>query len=674
MPTGDGILARARAHIGEKYEHGIAPKDDPDWKGPWDCAEFASWLVFQESGVLYGCPDDVAPAKSDAYTGRWQEDSARKGLRIPVEQAAATPGAMLLRYPPSGGGMGHIAVSDGRGGTVEAMGRRYGVLKGQVAGRRWDTGVLVPGVDYAASGRRVPTPGPAVLFARNLPNMGGEAVKAIQRALKAKGFDPSGIDGDFGEATAQAVQAFQEAQGLVPDGEVGPETAKLLGVNLPGLAGAVAEVVVKGVVGANPLIAVATAVLPSIARTLAGDPGGSAAAAVSRAVAEVAGASDPDAARQRLAENPQLQATLQIRLAEIAAERDRDRTAAEATTRKDVAAADTARRDDEIRALTAQLDDVKNARSSAIDLVKAGGPSAWGPILVSTIVTVGFFAILFLFVTVLIVGKPVEGDQTFFQIVNIAIGALTVAFSTVVTFWLGSSEGSRRKDQFAVAAQVDQNARERERSAENQAFVETMVDKAAAPQPVALPAAEAGPRGSNLKRCLEIVLGHEGGFSNHPSDNGGATRFGITRATLQDWRGKPVSEADVAALELDEAKEIYRTRYWNVMRCDDLPAGVDLLVFDFGVNAGPGTAARILQKTVGAEQDGSIGDATLGATRAMRPREIVEGFTRLKMERYRGLDDWPTFGRGWTARSDGVRVAALDMIAPAMLGPRPLAA
>jgi peptidoglycan hydrolase-like protein with peptidoglycan-binding domain len=273
MATGDGILARARAHIGERYEHGIAPKDDPDWKGPWDCAEFASWLVFQESGKLYGCPDNVAPAKSDAYTGRWQEDSARKGLRIPVEQAAATPGAMLLRYPPSGGGMGHIAVSDGRGGTVEAMGRRYGVLKGKVAGRRWDTGVLVPGVDYASSGRRVPTPGPAVLFARNLPNMGGEAVKAIQRALKAKGFDPSGIDGDFGEATAQAVQAFQEAQGLVPDGEVGPETAKLLGVNLPGLAGAVAEVMVKGVVGANPLLAVATAVLPSIARVLAGDPG-----------------------------------------------------------------------------------------------------------------------------------------------------------------------------------------------------------------------------------------------------------------------------------------------------------------------------------------------------------------------------------------------------------------
>lgn len=84
-------------------------------------------------------------------------------------EAAATPGALPLRYPPSGGGMGHVAVSDGRGGTVEAMGRRHGVLKGKVAGRRRDTGVLVPGIDYAPSGRPVPTPVPAVLSRATCP-------------------------------------------------------------------------------------------------------------------------------------------------------------------------------------------------------------------------------------------------------------------------------------------------------------------------------------------------------------------------------------------------------------------------------------------------------------------------------------------------------------------------
>ena len=69
MPTGEGILARARAHVGQQYRHGVVPKDDPNWKGPWDCAEFASWLVFQEGQLVYGCTDPkAAPGSADAYT------------------------------------------------------------------------------------------------------------------------------------------------------------------------------------------------------------------------------------------------------------------------------------------------------------------------------------------------------------------------------------------------------------------------------------------------------------------------------------------------------------------------------------------------------------------------------------------------------------------------------
>src|SRR5436189_6367945 len=122
---GERILQLGRKHIGEPYVLGaLAPKDNPKWKGPWDCAELASWLVFQAAGVLYGCASDSNdPASADAYTGYWARDAERLGVRISVEQAAQTPGVAVLRSPRPGA-VGHIAISDGRGGTVEAHSAR----------------------------------------------------------------------------------------------------------------------------------------------------------------------------------------------------------------------------------------------------------------------------------------------------------------------------------------------------------------------------------------------------------------------------------------------------------------------------------------------------------------------------------------------------------------------
>lgn len=236
--TGAGLLRRAREHIGEKYVNVQVPKDNPDWHGPWDCAEFISWLVYQEAGILYGCVDDnAAPAKADAYTGAWKADAERLGKLVSVEEAAATVGGILLRYPPSAGAMGHIVLCDGRGGTVEAKGARYGVVADTVQGRRWDTGVLVPGIAYEDSGKTIPVDAPASLYRRGAPNMSPAVITAIQEALQARGYNvgPDGADGDFGENTEQAVLAFQGAEGLTVDGEVGPETAAALGVSLDGL-------------------------------------------------------------------------------------------------------------------------------------------------------------------------------------------------------------------------------------------------------------------------------------------------------------------------------------------------------------------------------------------------------------------------------------------------------
>ncbi len=252
-PSGAGLLRRAREHIGEQYENCQVPKNDPDWRGPWDCAEFVSWLVYQEANELYGCVDDkAAPEKADAYTGAWKSDLERLGKRVSVEEAAATVGGIVLRYPPGPGEMGHIALCDGKGGTVEAKGKRYGVVADTVQGRAWDAGILIPGVSYGSAPPLKVNP-PAIIYAINAPNMDQSVITRIQEALAEKGYDPGQIDGEFGPNTQAAVLRFQEAQGMVVDGTIGPETAAALGVSLvrdTSPIGAVADG--KGPVGLLP--------------------------------------------------------------------------------------------------------------------------------------------------------------------------------------------------------------------------------------------------------------------------------------------------------------------------------------------------------------------------------------------------------------------------------------
>jgi len=231
MATGADMLTLAQTRIGEKYAHVQVPKNNPNWKGPWDCSEFMSWLVFQTAGILYGCLDDTAnPAVAKAFTGAWQTDSAKRGNRIPTDQAAGTLGAMLLRYPPQGG-MGHIVLCDGAGGTVEAMDTVHGLVASTVHGRRWDTGVLIPGVTYGTAGT-VNVTAPPRIYRQGAGGLDPNVVRAIQQALIAAGLDPGPADGVYGANTTAAVAAFQDVNGLVGDGEVGPLTAAKLGVTI----------------------------------------------------------------------------------------------------------------------------------------------------------------------------------------------------------------------------------------------------------------------------------------------------------------------------------------------------------------------------------------------------------------------------------------------------------
>jgi N-acetylmuramoyl-L-alanine amidase len=232
MLSGARLYDLAETRDGEKYVNICVPKNDPDWHGPWDCAEFMSWLVYQVSGRLYGCIDNAGnPRTVEAYTGAWKRDSAAIGTRIPWRRAAGIRGALLLRYPPAAGKMGHIAVSDGAGRTMEAMGVNFGVRHGVVAGRVWHTGVLIPWLEYGDSAT-LDLAEPANIYAEGVPGLNPVIVTAIQRALKQAGISPGPIDGDFGPKTAAAVATFQAMRGLIVDGQVGPQTATELGVAL----------------------------------------------------------------------------------------------------------------------------------------------------------------------------------------------------------------------------------------------------------------------------------------------------------------------------------------------------------------------------------------------------------------------------------------------------------
>lgn len=235
MATGTDLLRLAETRLGEKYVNVLVPKDNAQWHGPWDCAEFASWVVFQQAQRLFGCVDNQGdPSITEAYSGAWARD-ARNETLPPVSQAAAnvTPGIILIRKPPGPGRMGHVAISDGRGGTVEAAGSGLGVRRGTIEGRLWHFCAKVPGVDYAATGASVPPKPLPFLLMLEEPNVKSALVLKVQRALKEAGFSPGPLDSEYGPKTVAAVAAFQTTHRLIADGVVGPLTARKLGVEWP---------------------------------------------------------------------------------------------------------------------------------------------------------------------------------------------------------------------------------------------------------------------------------------------------------------------------------------------------------------------------------------------------------------------------------------------------------
>jgi lysozyme family protein len=153
--------------------------------------------------------------------------------------------------------------------------------------------------------------------------------------------------------------------------------------------------------------------------------------------------------------------------------------------------------------------------------------------------------------------------------------------------------------------------------------------------------------------CIAHVLAAEGGLVNDPKDPGGVTKFGISQ------RSYPA--LDIRALSLDDAKAIYQRDYWTPIQGEALPAGLDLLVLDHAVNAGPARAIRLLQHLVGVPEDGLMGPVTLAGVAIADPQDLIARYSELRLDFYRDLPTWRHFGAGWSRRVHRTRRAALAL-------------
>ena len=165
----------------------------------------------------------------------------------------------------------------------------------------------------------------------------------------------------------------------------------------------------------------------------------------------------------------------------------------------------------------------------------------------------------------------------------------------------------------------------------------------------------------NFAEALQHVLKHEGGFVNHPEDPGGMTNLGVTKKVWEEWVGHEVDEKTMRNLRPEIVAPMYKVKFWDKIKGDNLPTGVDYVVFDAAVNSGPGRAAKWLQACVGVDADGDIGPKTLAAVKAFDANQLIEDYAKRRLSFLMDLKTWQTFGKGWTRRVAEVQKTGLDM-------------
>lgn len=158
---------------------------------------------------------------------------------------------------------------------------------------------------------------------------------------------------------------------------------------------------------------------------------------------------------------------------------------------------------------------------------------------------------------------------------------------------------------------------------------------------------------ANFEACMAEVFKHEGGYVNDPHDPGGETNLGISK------RSYP--KEDIRNMTRARAAQIYRRDFWDKLRCDELPDGLDLVAFDAAVNSGPSRGAKWLQQALGVAADGKVGMATIGAAKnTYAPAAVMRaiGFRRAFLKT---LPTWERYKNGWNKRLDSVEAVASAM-------------
>lgn len=158
-----------------------------------------------------------------------------------------------------------------------------------------------------------------------------------------------------------------------------------------------------------------------------------------------------------------------------------------------------------------------------------------------------------------------------------------------------------------------------------------------------------------------MVIVHEGGYSDNPSDPGGATNWGCTKAVWENYVGHPVTKDDIKALTKEDVKPLYKKRYWDAIHGDALPSGLDYCIFDAAINSGVGRSSKWIQEIVGVFADGAIGNNTVAAISQINPVTLINEFCDKRQAFLKSLPTFSTFGKGWTQRVKDVRIKSLEM-------------
>lgn len=170
----------------------------------------------------------------------------------------------------------------------------------------------------------------------------------------------------------------------------------------------------------------------------------------------------------------------------------------------------------------------------------------------------------------------------------------------------------------------------------------------------------------NFESSLKHLLAHEGGWSDHPSDPGGATMKGVTLQVFREFKRNPhITKEELRNISDEDLASLYKKRYWDACRCDELVSGLDYTVFDCAVNSGPGRAIKFLQSCVGVNPDGGFGSVTMAAVAQFQKdvaKTLVKEYCEKRLDFLQSLKTYEVFGKGWKRRVEEVEKTSLEML------------